>query len=391
MVPKDEVITVISNIGLPVSGLNLALGDSSMISSADCEMLVQLSEEHHPTEGYIQELRKRFAIDLPTTEVFFLAPDITTQVLNFGLSAPIDLQVVGPLANKDKSYRVARILRDQLAKVPGAVDVHLAQVAYQPEVRMNIDRTEASEQGVTMHDVSNEAVVSLSSSGQVSPNFWLDPKKRGPVPRGRADAAVQDGLVRRRPADAGAPAALEPAGDARQPRLVQPRLGAGQRHPLQRAACLRRAGQRRRRRPRLGGGRHRPAGGRGQQDPPPRHHHHRAWSGGEHEVELPRSRLRDHRRRDARLLPHGGELPVLARPAHHPLGAPRRARRHRLDALCFRHAPLGPRSHGRHHEHRRRHLEQHLDGHLRQRPDGRGDGAPPGPPGWPESPASAPS
>jgi CzcA family heavy metal efflux pump len=177
VVPKDEVVTVIDNIGLPVSGLNLALGDSSMISSADCEMLVQLSEEHHPTEGYVQELRRRFAIDLPTTEVFFLAPDITTQVLNFGLSAPIDIQVVGPLANKDRSYRVARTLRDELKEVRGAVDVHLAQVAYQPEVRMNIDRTEASEQGVTMHDVSNEAVVSLSSSGQVSPNFWLDPQK----------------------------------------------------------------------------------------------------------------------------------------------------------------------------------------------------------------------
>jgi CzcA family heavy metal efflux pump len=177
VVPKDEVVTVIDNIGLPVSGLNLALGDSSMISSADCEILVQLSEDHHPTEGYIQALRERFAVDLPTTEVFFLAPDITTQVLNFGLSAPIDIQVVGPLANKDRSYAVARSLREELKKVRGAVDVHLAQVAYQPEVRMNIDRTEASEQGVTMHDVSNEAVVSLSSSGQVSPNFWLDPKK----------------------------------------------------------------------------------------------------------------------------------------------------------------------------------------------------------------------
>src|SRR5580658_2552277 len=96
VIPKDEVITVIDNLGMPLSGLNLALGDPSMISSADGEVLVQLSENHHPTAGYVKELRRRFAVDLPSAELFFLAPDITSQVLNFGLTAPIDVQVVGP-------------------------------------------------------------------------------------------------------------------------------------------------------------------------------------------------------------------------------------------------------------------------------------------------------
>jgi multidrug efflux pump subunit AcrB len=177
VVPKDEIVTVIDNIGMPISGVNLALGEPSMISSADGEVLIQLAQEHHPTAGYIKELRTRFALDFPATEFFFLAPDITTQVLNFGLTAPIDVQVVGPLMNNAKDYAIARKLREQISRVHGAVDVHLAQVVDQPEVRINVDRTEASEQGLTQHDVANDALVSLSSSGQVAPNFWLDTSK----------------------------------------------------------------------------------------------------------------------------------------------------------------------------------------------------------------------
>ena len=171
VVPKDEVVTLIDNMGMPLSGLNLALGDPSMISSADGEVMIQLAEKHHPTPGYVKELRKRFAIDFPSTEFFFLAPDITTQVLNFGLTAPIDVQVVGPLTNNEKDYAIARNLREKISRVRGAVDVHLAQVVNQPEIRVNIDRTEANEQGLTQRDIANEALVSLSSSGQVAPNF----------------------------------------------------------------------------------------------------------------------------------------------------------------------------------------------------------------------------
>src|SRR5580658_10360686 len=177
VMPKEEIVTVIDNLGMPISGLNLALGDPSMISSADGEVLIQLREKHHPTAGYIEQLRRGFATDFPSTEFFFLAPDITTQVLNFGLTAPIDIQIAGPLMNNQKDHAIARSLRDQLSHVSGAVDVHLAQEDDQPEVRVNVDRAEASEQGVTQRDVSNEALVSLSSSGQVSPNFWLDPQK----------------------------------------------------------------------------------------------------------------------------------------------------------------------------------------------------------------------
>jgi multidrug efflux pump subunit AcrB len=177
VVPKEEIATVIDNIGIPNSGINLALGDPSLISSADGEVLLQLSEKHHPTATYVKELRRRFALDFPSTEFFFLAADITTQVLNFGLTAPIDVQIAGPLTNNAKDYAIARRLREQISHVRGAVDVHLAQVVDQPEIRMNVDRQEAIEQGLTQRDVASDALVSMSSSGQVAPNFWLDTSK----------------------------------------------------------------------------------------------------------------------------------------------------------------------------------------------------------------------
>jgi CzcA family heavy metal efflux pump len=176
-IPAREVETVIDNVGLPVSGINLTLGDPSMISSADGEVLVQLTEKHGPVKGYIQELRRRFAGEMPEVEVFFLAPDITTQVLDFGLSAPVDVQVIGPLANNAKDYAIAHDLRNAIAAVRGTADVHLAQVVSQPELRLDVDRAEASQSGLTQRDVATDTFVSLSSSGQVSPNFWLDPKK----------------------------------------------------------------------------------------------------------------------------------------------------------------------------------------------------------------------
>jgi multidrug efflux pump subunit AcrB len=176
-IPERELETVIDNIGLPVSGINLTLGDPSMISSADGEVLVQLAEKHHPVGRYVKELRRRLAREMPEVEVFFLAPDITTQVLNFGLSAPIDVQIIGPFANKAKNLAIAEDLRNAIARIPGAADVHLAQVAQQPELRLDVDRVEASQSGSTQRDVANDAVIALSSSGQVAPNFWLDPVK----------------------------------------------------------------------------------------------------------------------------------------------------------------------------------------------------------------------
>ena len=177
VVPKKELATILDNIGVPVSGINLALGDPSMISSGDGEIYVSLKEEHGSTPAYVKELRARFAKDFPAMDIFFLAPDITTQVLNFGLSAPIDVQIAGPPTNQAANLAIAQDLTRRIAKVHGAVDLHMQQLVGAPEMRVAVDRIEASEQGLSQRDIANDMLVSLSSSGAVTPNYWLDPKK----------------------------------------------------------------------------------------------------------------------------------------------------------------------------------------------------------------------
>ncbi len=178
IIPADELVTMIDNLGVPASGINNALGDGSLISPADGDVLVALDPEHHgPTAGYVKKMRERFAKDFPAIEIFFQAPDITTQVLNFGLAAPIDVQLAGPLRNRVENLEVARALRARIAAIQGAVDVHLNQVVGAPDIRVAVDRVQASQQGLTERDVASDVLVSLSSSGQVAPNFWMDPKK----------------------------------------------------------------------------------------------------------------------------------------------------------------------------------------------------------------------
>jgi multidrug efflux pump subunit AcrB len=176
IVPADELDTITDNIGTPVSGINLVLGDPSMIGSADGEMLVSLTPKHHPTQDYVNELRRDLNEKFPQATFFFLAADSSTQILNFGLSAPIDVQIVGPAVNQDANYAAGRELAKKMTSIPGAVDVHVAQVNETPELLVDVDRTAAQDVGLTMRDVGNDLLVSLSGSFQTAPNFWLDPK-----------------------------------------------------------------------------------------------------------------------------------------------------------------------------------------------------------------------
>ncbi len=175
VVPKSEIDTVLQNIGVPVSGINLVLGDPSMISSADGEMLVALKPTHKPTSGYVHSLRRDLSRSFPGTTFFFLPADISSQVLSFGQSAPIDVRLTGPARNEQANLALARGLLRRFAAVPGAVDVHLAQVADTPELLVDVDRSLAQQVGLTERDVTSNMLVSLSSSGQTAPNFWLDP------------------------------------------------------------------------------------------------------------------------------------------------------------------------------------------------------------------------
>src|SRR6267143_143563 len=176
IVPADELDTVIDDIGVPVSGINLTLGDPSMISSADGEMLISLTAKHGPTAEYVRALRKDLNSAFPNATFFFLAADISTQILNFGLSAPIDVRLTGPAGNQAANLTIARDLASRMATIPGAVDVHLAQVVDTPELLVDVDRTAAQDVGLTMRDVASDLLISLSSSSQTAPNFWMDPK-----------------------------------------------------------------------------------------------------------------------------------------------------------------------------------------------------------------------
>jgi multidrug efflux pump subunit AcrB len=176
IIPARELSDILANIGLPYSEINLAYSDSGIIGEFDGEILVSLKPgDHGPTADYIRELRARLNAQYPDLTFFFQPADIVGQTLNFGLPAPIDVQVGGPLTNAPANYQLARQIERRLASIPGAVDVHVHQVLNVPELRLNVDRTRAAQLGLTQRNVADSLLVSLSSSMQTAPNFWINP------------------------------------------------------------------------------------------------------------------------------------------------------------------------------------------------------------------------
>ena len=175
VVPPEELVTVLDNIGLPYSGINLSYSNAGTIGTSDAEILVQLKPERGKgTSEYINELRTVLAQNYPGVQFFFQPADIVTQILNFGTPAPIDVAITG--ANQQGNYLVAQKLAAQMRRIPGAVDVHVQQAFDAPTLFMNIDRTRAQSVGMQARDVAQNVLVSLSSSFQTTPAFWLDPK-----------------------------------------------------------------------------------------------------------------------------------------------------------------------------------------------------------------------
>jgi len=174
-IPEKDLVTVLDNMGLPYSGINLTYSNSGTIGTADGEILVQLKPEHgKPTGAYIDDLRKRLPKEYPGVQFFFQPADIVTQILNFGTPAPIDVQFIG--MNQPGNYAVAQKLANQIEHIPGAVDVHVQQQFDEPTLFLDIDRTRAQYVGLQARDVAQNLLISLSSSFQTAPNFWLDPK-----------------------------------------------------------------------------------------------------------------------------------------------------------------------------------------------------------------------
>ncbi len=173
--PADTKV-ILDNIGIPNSAINLSLSDGSLMSAADGEVLISLNDGHKPTEEYQALLRKRLTKDFPDIQFFFAPADIVTQVLNFGLQAPIDVQVASAKeANTEADDEIARGILHDVNALPGVVDVRMQQVARTPDIRVAVDRTLASEAGVKEQDVAQDLLISLSSSNQTAPNYWLNP------------------------------------------------------------------------------------------------------------------------------------------------------------------------------------------------------------------------
>jgi multidrug efflux pump subunit AcrB len=172
VIPARELDTLIDNIGVVNCWACLAQGEIPTISSADGEILVSLTKDHASTRDYEVRLRKHLREKFPDMTFFFNPANITTQILNFGIPAPIDLQVVG--RNADVNYKIAEKLAERITHIPGAADVHVHQVVDQPEIRLKVDRVKASQLGLTQRDVTSSMLISLSGTSQVSPNYWVN-------------------------------------------------------------------------------------------------------------------------------------------------------------------------------------------------------------------------
>ncbi len=174
-IPKEELVTILDNIGQAYSSINNSYSTSGTIGTSDAEILVSLNQEkHRPTEEYVKHLREELPQLFPGVEFFFQPADIVSQILDFGLPSPIDIQVVGK--SQAQNYALAQAIANRLRHVPGAADVHVQQLMSSPALKLNVDRSRAQQVGLDQRDVAQNLLVSLSGSFQTAPTFWLNPE-----------------------------------------------------------------------------------------------------------------------------------------------------------------------------------------------------------------------
>jgi multidrug efflux pump subunit AcrB len=173
LVPKKDLDLIVDNIGVPARSYNWAFVDGTTIAVNDGVIMVSLNEGHAPTADYVRELRQVLPVAFPADLFYFQPADMATQILNFGLTAPIDVRTVG--YDRVRNLRIAKDMRRRIARIPGIVDAHVQQEVYAPDFYVQIDRARALQFGVTASEIGSNLGTSLSSSEQVSPNFWTDP------------------------------------------------------------------------------------------------------------------------------------------------------------------------------------------------------------------------
>jgi multidrug efflux pump subunit AcrB len=175
VIPAEDLGNILDNIGLFNSTINTTYSNSGVIGESDAEILVGLKPEHKTaTKSYVDQLRERLQPEFPGTQFFFQPADIVSQILNFGVPAPIDIQLIGP--NQQANYRLAQQITNRVEGIPGAVDVHVQQLLSNPALFLDVDRSRALSVGLTQQDVANSILLTLSSSFQINPSFWVNPK-----------------------------------------------------------------------------------------------------------------------------------------------------------------------------------------------------------------------
>ncbi len=171
---SDQIDVMLDNIGLPYSGINIALSDSATVGPMDGEILISLTKKHTPTAQLIAMLRRTLPARFAQLQFFFQPADIVDQVLNFGQPAPIDVRISGP--DQDAAFSTASQIARALMQVPGIVDSHVFQVPNAPALTVDVDRAMATQEGVTQQEAANNVLVATNSSAQTAPNFWVDPR-----------------------------------------------------------------------------------------------------------------------------------------------------------------------------------------------------------------------
>jgi len=173
-IPQKQLASLVDNIGLSVSGINLSFSNSGTIGPQDGDILITLNEGHGPTDEMVKSLRTTLPQQFPGVSFAFLPADIVSQILNFGAPAPIDIQIKGP--NHDANLKYIESLQREVQKISGVADVRIQQASNYPQLNVSVDRSRAQELGVTERDVTNNLVATLSGSGQIAPTFWLNPR-----------------------------------------------------------------------------------------------------------------------------------------------------------------------------------------------------------------------
>jgi hydrophobe/amphiphile efflux-1 (HAE1) family protein len=176
VIPASQVKMIVDNMGIPYSGINTSYNNTGTMSAADCDIMVSLNEKHSPTDQFVQAIRARMPHDFPDVGVWFPPADIVSQTLNFGMPAPIDIQITG--ANLTDNFNFASKLMQQIRHISGAVDFRIQEPNNVPQLNVTIDRSMASILGITAQSVTQSVLGALSGSEQTSPNFWVDPGNR---------------------------------------------------------------------------------------------------------------------------------------------------------------------------------------------------------------------